>query len=126
MKNAYNHEGAKRLIPLIEAIHRELRERAEALRDLNVRLHQLRNGRERLARRVRAMAELNVRADIANQRRELRLAEKELKRLGCLLDEANPFRVLIPGRSGELTDGYAWRAGEEQLMNLVNDGPEAA
>ena len=126
MKNAYDYNRAEKLIPLIQAIHRELRERSEAIRDLNIQLHQMRQGSQPLTREERVSRERHVQASLANHKREIRLANKELARFGCLIDEDNPFRVLIPGNSGEFRDGYSWRVGDEQVRALVQEGPNEA
>jgi Uncharacterized conserved protein (DUF2203) len=132
MKNAYNYIGAERLIPLIGTIHQEIRERSEAIRDINIRLHQLRNvldahgAADRRNARERELEELNLRADIASHKREIRFAKKELARLGCSLDQDNPFRVLIPGTDGEIENGYAWRVGDQRVQAFVQGGPTEA
>ncbi len=123
MKNAYNYTGAERLIPLIRMIHREMRERSEAIRDLNIKLHQLRSNSAHSTPRARELAKLNIQADIASHKREIRFANKELERLGCAVDEENPFRVLIPGTNGEIENGYAWRVGDSRVRAFVQDDP---
>ena len=57
-----------------------------------------------------------VLARLANQRRELRLTSKEFERLGCVVDEHNPNRVIIPGTNGGLEEGYHWQAGQSEVQ----------
>lgn len=125
MKNAYDYDRAERLIPLIQSIHRELRERSEAIRDLNIQLHQLRQS-PRDDNADRSSRERLLQASIAAHKLEIRLANKELARFGCLVDEDNPFRVLIPGNSGEFRDGFSWRVGERRVRALLKDSPGSA
>ena len=124
MNNAYSQSGAQRLIPLIATIHQEIRERSEAIRDLNIRLRQQRGSSSNPSHRQAAI--LNLQAELSANKRELRMAKKELARLGCHLDEENPFRVLIRGLDGEFESGFAWSAGEEQLQTLAQSGPTEA
>jgi hypothetical protein len=124
MKNAYSQNGAQRLIPLIAKIHQEIRERSEAIRDLNIRLRQQRDASSSSSELQAAL--LNLHAELAIHKREIRLAKKELSRLGCHLDEENPFRVLIRGVDGEFESGFAWSPGEERLQTLAQSGPTEA
>jgi hypothetical protein len=112
------------LIPLIAKIHEEIRERSEAIRDLNIRMRQLRSAPSSPSGLQQAL--LNVQAELASNKREIRLAKKELARLGCHLDDENPFRVLIRGVDGEFESGFAWSAGDEQLQALAQSGPTEA
>lgn len=111
MKKNYQREEAQRLLPLLEAITNEIRERSGEVRVLE--------GRERSLERDghgRDSDELaHVTAKLASERRELRLAAEELERLGCFLDPAQPDRVLIPGTDGKLLSGFLWRFGASEV-----------
>lgn len=126
MKNAYNYTGADRLIPLIRVIHREIRDRSEAVRNINTQLHQLGKAGTRRSTRAHELEAFGLQADRSNHKREIRVAKKELARMGCLLDEENPFRVLIPGTNGEIQSGYSWRVGENRVRAFAPDGPNQA
>ena len=49
---------------------------------------------------------LDLRARLTTHRREIRLAEAELERLGCIVDSDHPWRVKIPGIDGRLEAGF--------------------
>ena len=111
MKRAYEHTQAEALVPLLRAIHRELRDRALRVRFLSRRVPELEPGLER------DMLE----AELSTHRRELRRANEELERLGCALDDDHPGRVLIPGWDGELEHGYSWQVGETRVRGAALD-----
>jgi hypothetical protein len=114
MKRAYDSKDADRLIPLLRSVQRELRERGEAVRRLEQR--QRRTPREqRSAPEYAALA-----AHLATHKLEIRLAKKELERLGCLCDDQHPHRILIPGATGELT--FSWSFGDTRVQAQVADG----
>jgi hypothetical protein len=88
---------AERLLPLLRAIRRELRDRtleAARLEDL----------REALLPSPRAhQADLAlVESDLSTQRRELRRAEREIGELGCRIDQDRPLRIVVPSDRGDL------------------------
>lgn len=113
MKRAYQYDDADRLIPLLRSVQREIRERADAIRRLKSRL-------DRFPRKLRGSPDhLALQAELASHMFETRLAKKELERLGCALDEAHPHRILIPGQSGELADGFTWSFGDNRVQALV-------
>ena len=112
MKKAYDYRAAERLIPLLRNIQKEIRERSDSIRRAYVRIKGLGN--------TRRNAEGAFRAEISNHKREIRLARKELTRLGCLLDEASPHRVLIPGSNGALDCGFAWEFGETTVQAVAS------
>jgi len=112
MKKAYDYRAAERLIPLLRNIQKEIRERSDAIRRAYVRIKGLGN--------TRRSAEAAFRAEISSHKREIRLARKELTRLGCLLDEASPHRVLIPGHDGTLDCGFAWEFGETTVQAVAS------
>ena len=108
MKKAYESRDADRLIPLLRSLQRELRERADSMRSLEHRLRRARRDGDTDQRTL-------IEAELANHRLETRNVERELARLGCALDEQHPGRILIPGRSGEMTDGFTWSYGEARV-----------
>lgn len=114
MTRAYDSRDADRLIPLLRSVQREIRERADSIRSLRIRMADLARQRNGKRQDIRELTRLQ--AELANHKREMRLAMKELERLGCAIDEQRPERVLIPGADGELTTGYAWSFGEGHVV----------
>ena len=119
MNRAYERNDAQRLIPLLDAIFREVAERRHEVRLLEKQL-------VRCKRDPSSTSEdelTRLRARLALHRRELRMARKEFKRLGCVVDEHNPNRVLIAGKTGKGTTSwaFAWDAGNENVSRLVAD-----
>lgn len=112
MKKAYDKTDVQRLLPLLRSIGLELTER----------LHEARILQGRVAAHERSGGEvsdlLELRGALAEHRREIRLAEKELERLGCTLDDAHPGRILIPGADGDVAQGYAWTADDPMLRRV--------
>ena len=93
----YALKDAERLLPLLRAIRRELRDRTfEA-----ARLEEL---REALLPSAKAhQADLaTLEAELSTQRRELRRAEKEVETLGCRVDQDRPLRIVVPSAEGDL------------------------
>lgn len=111
-RHSYDPERASALLPLLRSITAEIRERSEAIDALERELQDL--GRTRLGRERRG----DIEAALSVQRRELRVAHRDLERLGCALDEDHPFRVLIPGADGALDHGFAWSPLDEKLQSL--------
>ena len=106
MKNAYERAQADRMIPFLASISREVGERVRIIRRKERVLERLRsNATEDAETRV-------LQSELANHKRALRHAEKELERLGCALNDSPTRSVLIPGPSGALQGGYRWRLGE--------------
>ena len=113
MKKAYNYQGADELIPLLRSIQREVRERREGILRLE---NTLRVFKRRASEHPRLAS---TQAELMTQRRELRLSERELERLGCALDGERPFRVLIPGDDGAIEHGFAWDLGDTRVHAVV-------
>lgn len=113
MKKAYESVAADRLIPLLRSVQRELRERADAVRVIENKLRRARRAPEGDA--TRSLLE----AELATHKLEVRQALRELARLGCALDQEQPGRILIPGRTGELADGFTWSFGESVVRAQV-------
>ena len=102
MLRAYDHDSAQSLVPYLESITLELKERRHEIRVLESAI-------DRLQRTDGPSTEIgDLRAALANHRFEFRLALEELERLGCSVDEHKPFRVLIPGADGSLVGGFAY------------------
>ncbi|MCH2106327.1 MAG: DUF2203 family protein, partial [Planctomycetes bacterium] len=88
MNKSYSYQGADELIPLLRSIQREVRER----RDEILRLENTTRVFKRRAKDHPRLA--SIQAELMTHRRELRMSERELDRLGCALDGERPFRVL--------------------------------
>ena len=115
MNKAYNCKGADELIPLLRSIQQEVRERREEILRLesSSRVFKRRAGQHpRLA---------SIEAELMTHRRELRMAERELQRLGCSMDGERPFRVLIPGDDGAIEHGFAWDLGDTKVHTIIED-----
>lgn len=109
MKRAYESSDAEHLIPLLHSVQREIRERADAIR-------RLRNRLDRFSRAERGSpAHAALQAELATHKLETRMATKELERLGCVLDNEHPHRILIPGSGGELANGFTWSYGDARV-----------
>lgn len=116
MKKAYDYSAAEQLIPLLRNIQKEIRERSDSIRRVYVLIKGLGVNQRR--------KETALRAEVSNHKREIRLARKELTRLGCLLDEASPHRVLIPGLDGTLDCGFAWEFGDTTVQAFASEGAD--
>lgn len=112
MKKAYDAQSAVRLVPFLEATHREIRERADQVRRLENRLRLLSDEERALSPSL---------AVLAIHLREIRQAKRELARLGCEVEELGPFQVLIPGADGRIEHGFAWTAGESSVRPVEAD-----
>lgn len=112
MKKAYDAESARRLVPFLQATHREIRERSDHVRRLENRLRLLGDD---------ATESSPIHADLSLHRREIRQAKRDLSRLGCEVDEFGPFQVLIPGVDGRLENGYLWAPGDTQVREAEAD-----
>jgi len=113
---SYDHDGAERLIPLLRALGREIRERSDAINEAERAIRALR--RSDLATRERRIREGFLLAEISTHKRELRQVNRELTRLGCLVDESDPSTVHIPGEDGGHEQGFVWRSGEAEIHEV--------
>ena len=111
MKHSYDKDRAAQLVPLLEMIFTEVADRRRAIRSIDRELKTLKEENSTSPR----VGELT--AILANHKRELRLTSKEFERLGCVVDEHNPNRVIIPGASGGLERGYHWVAGATEVQD---------
>lgn len=109
MNQSYDRDHASQLVPLLEAIFAEVAERRESIRKLERELNRAKRDGEPRA----TVGDLTAR--LANHRRELRHTSKEFERLGCVVDEDNPNRVIIPGAKGATAKGFHWQAGETEV-----------
>lgn len=114
-KITYDQRRASRLLPLLGAIGAEIQERAEALANLEAEIETLSN--TPYAGAVENMTnELHSKiAEAAAHRRGLRLAKKELERLGCSVVGTEPLTFRIPGRVGEAKHSFVWQTGDPVL-----------
>ncbi|MEC7231930.1 MAG: DUF2203 family protein [Planctomycetota bacterium] len=116
MIHSYDRNHAAKLVPLLEAIFAEVADRRQSIRQLERDLQRAK--REGESRAVIS----DITARLANHRRELRMTSKEFEHLGCVVDEHNPNRVIIPGVSGNYDEGFHWQAGtSEVLENSATD-----
>jgi hypothetical protein len=106
----YDRRRANKLMPLLEAIGRELQERSHALEEIERRLKQLAKSP---APDQKVTREWTARA--AAHRLGLRLARKELDRLGCSVVGTEPLTIRIPGRVGEARRSFVWQTGDPIL-----------
>jgi hypothetical protein len=110
MKKAYDTQHAKQLLPLLESIVREVADRLHEIRVIQGRLAAFED--------VEATPEFfDLKAALSNHRREIRLATAELERLGCVVDEKYPLRIIIPGTDGN--PEFQWDPGELILRRLA-------
>ena len=111
----YDQRRASQLLPLLGAIGREIQERAEALMRLEKQIETLTDtpyadSDETLANTLHSKI-----AEAAAHRRGLRLAKKELERLGCSVVGTEPLTIRIPGRVGEAKHSFVWQTGDPVL-----------
>lgn len=110
--NVYDARHAKALVPLLRSITNEIQERTRAIAQLEVQLA----GPTRADGDDQGIElEDRVAAELSIHRRQLRLATRELERLGCALDQDHPLRVRIPGSDGKLDHGFVWSPLDETV-----------
>lgn len=114
-RRTYDHRSAQQLLPMLRSIAVELTERSNAIESLDERLLEAR-GRQRRAKPSPEFVDLQ--SDLANHKRELRLAKLEISRLGCMLDEDRALRILIPGSDGSFESGFAWDGTLDRLQRV--------
>ena len=118
MRKAYDRERARKLVPLLESITREIAERTRTAAVLLAELESLGDESDTVTAK-----ELDLRAELATQRREARLAMREIESLGCVIDETQPSLVYIPGSDGRIQRGYRWETGETTVRRLARPQP---
>lgn len=107
---SYDRERARALLPLLTSISAEIEERQTAIGRLTERIEAL-----SVAPHAHQDEILRLQAEVATHKRELRYVGNELESLGCEVDENGPLTIRIPGLSGSLEKGFAWRPGEPSL-----------
>jgi hypothetical protein len=112
-RNVYDERHAEALVPLLRSIMSEVQERARAIARLE-RRREILTAAEGAYDRDNRLSEVESKLSI--QRREVRLAMRDLERLGCAIDQTDPLRVLIPGRDGKLDKGFSWSPADETLQ----------
>ena len=112
MKHTYDKDNAAKLVPLLEMIFAEVADRRRDIKSLEREIKALKASDGESSPKLP-----NLTASLANHKRELRLASKEFERLGCVVDEHNPNRVIIPGASGGLAKGFHWEAGASDVKD---------
>lgn len=112
MKHSYDKDHASKLVPLLEMIFAEVADRRRAIRSLE---RELKAEKQNAGPSSVKIGQLT--ASLANHKRELRLASKEFERLGCVVDEHNPNRVIIPGEGREHARGFHWEAGASEIKD---------
>jgi hypothetical protein len=98
----YDKLAALRILPLLDAIGREIEEREAAIARLLAELATL----DRRGKGWSREADL-LTADLAIQKREFRHAQGELERLGCTLVGTHPPTIRIPG----IEHSWLWQTG---------------
>jgi hypothetical protein len=106
----YDRSAASHLLPLLGSIGKEIQERSALLGELEARIESLTS---LPFADPEELHELIARASA--QRREIRLAKKELERLGCSVVGTQPLTFRIPGRVGEARHSFVWQTGDPAL-----------
>lgn len=101
-KHHYRRDQLQSLLPLLRSITREIEERSAALTELEENLEALSGNPDETREVV---------AQIATHRRQLRLAQRELERLGCSIVGTTPLTVRIPGRIDGSDRSFVWQRG---------------
>ncbi|MHC4262615.1 MAG: hypothetical protein ACYSWX_08850 [Planctomycetota bacterium] len=100
MKRSYEFEDARRLQPLLTSIQCEIDERSVAIQRCTRAVTRLRD------EGIEDLTVSNLVAELANHRRELRLALEELEHFGCVADPGVHTEIFIPGPDGSLEEGF--------------------
>jgi hypothetical protein len=101
----YEPADARALAPLLASIGRELDERGKRMAELEARLEELHASPFYDARGI------ELEAEAATHRRELRHCHEELVRLGCSVVGTTPLTIRIPTRVGGASRSLVWQAG---------------
>lgn len=120
MKKTYDKTTARQLVPLLESITKEVVDRLHEVRIFQGRLALLEQENHRGGKDgTKAGEYLELRAALSNHRRQIRLAMKELERLGCVVDEHNPLLIFIPGTDGNFDHGFQWDPSDPTLRRAT-------
>ena len=106
----YDRNRAQELLPLLESIGREIRERNARLDLIERRMDALNEQSNADENRLHQLV-----AEAAQHRRGLRLAKQELERLGCSVVGTAPLTFRIPGDGGTAKHSFVWRTGDPLL-----------
>lgn len=106
---------ARRTLPLVRSIAREVRDRVHAISVLEAQLASRGSGAGEEA--IKEAHEIEAR--LACARREHRLAEKELMRLGWIVERAEPMRLLYHGEEGRAD--LTWQPEDTSFYRVSND-----
>lgn len=101
----YDRADAEALSPLLDALVRELEERAARLEELEARIRELQ------ASPFYSEELRELEAEGAVHRRELRHCHQELEGLGCSIVGKAPMTIRIPTRRGNTTRSLVWQTG---------------
>ncbi len=104
-------DQAHRLLPLLRSIGEEILERAARLERLEKMVSAL-----SISPRAHATELSLLHADLAEEKRELRYAERELENLDCRIDDISPLTFLV---LTEADRGYTWRLGDTELTESL-------
>jgi hypothetical protein len=124
---ALGSEHARALVPLLASIAREVGERRARVLTLERELEGARGpaagasqdaALHGVSERVRPDARPDsLVADLAHQRRALRGLDRELRRLGCVLERGPAISMLIADQAGK--PAWRWRQGEPEPRPLA-------
>lgn len=102
---------ARRTLPLVRSIASEVRDRVRAIAVLESQLE---------SRGSRAHDDtLDLGARLSTARRELRLAEKELQRLGWAVERSEPMRLVYGGEEGDAD--LTWQPEDTGFYRVSTD-----
>lgn len=104
----YDKKRATELMPLLRSISREIQERSVELDRIEELL-----ARAEAGKRVHDLS--NLVASAATHRREIRLARRELDRLGCSIVGTEPLTIRIPGQRGSQRRSFVYQTGSAAL-----------
>ncbi len=111
----YDRDRAIKLVPLLESIMREVADRQRKILILEKRMNGLTEFPADEAMHLELLAQL------AAQRRQVRLSKKEIECLGCVVDKDQPNRVFIPGHDGNIDHGFRWDSGDPTVHRTTSD-----
>lgn len=109
-------ELASRMLPLLRSIAGELAERTRRVEHLESMVSALEPTHAAHAEDLAVL-----RAELADERRAVRLVQEELHALGCSVDSLEPLTLRIRAEAdGDLT----WRLGDAELEPSLSCEPE--
>lgn len=107
--------AARRTLPLVRSIAGEVRDRARAIAVMESQLES--RGRTKRADKLAEVGEIEAR--LACSRRELRMAEKELMRLGWIVERSEPMRLIY--HSDEGAADLTWQPDDTGFYKVSTD-----